>query len=221
MSWGRTASPMPSPRPSFQYATLAQQSETAQLGMWVFLATEVLFFGGIMLGYLVFRSHFPAAFEKAASESVIGIGIVNTVVLQTSTLTMVFAILCTERGIARWATRLLLVTAALGIGFLCLKGFEYYLDYRDHTVPTLGFHVEGARRGPAMLFWLFYFYATGLHALHLTIGVIAVLVMAFRSGRGDFGPGYYSPLEVTGLYWSFVDIVWAFLFALIYPIGRS
>jgi cytochrome c oxidase subunit 3 len=204
-----------------QYATLEQQSETAQLGMWLFIATEILFFGGMMLGYLVFRTHFTADFDRAASRSVIWIGTLNTVVLQTSTLTMVLAIGAARRDLIPLTTRLLYITAALGFVFLCLKGYEYYLDYADHTVPTLGFHVEGASQGPAQLFWLFYFYATGLHAVHLTIGIAVVLVMAYRTRRGDFGPRYYNPLEVTGLYWSFVDIVWAFLFALIYPIGRS
>lgn len=212
---------MSSPRLEMQYATLDQQSESAQLGMWVFIATEVLFFGGMMLGYLVFRTHFTADFDKAASKSVIAIGIANTVVLQTSTLTMVLAIGAVRRDAIRGATRLLYVTAALGLVFLCLKGYEYYLDYGDHTVPTLGFHIEGANAGPAQLFWLFYFYATGLHAVHLTIGIGIVLVMAYRTRRGDFGSLYRNPLEVTGLYWSFVDLVWAFLFALIYPIGRS
>ena len=212
---------MLSRKPEIQYATLAQQSETAQLGMWVFLATEVLFFGGIMLGYVVFRTHFAAAFDKAASESVIAIGIPNTVVLQTSTLTMTLAVLFTQRGEARLATQLLLVTALLGIVFLGLKGYEYYLDYDDQDIPGARFHVQGADRGPATLFWLFYFYATGLHAVHLTVGVVVILIMTYRSWRGAFAANDHNPLEVTALYWSFVDIVWAFLFALIYPVARS
>jgi len=212
---------MPNRKPEMQYATLAQQSETAQLGMWVFLATEVLFFGGMILAYVVYRSQYPADFARAASHSLLAIGAINTVLLQTSTLTMVLAIHWVEQGLARRALWFLVITVGLGLGFLALKGLEYYLDYQDRTVPGLGFAIAGARPGPAMLFWLFYFYATGLHALHLTIGIGVLLVMVWRTARGDFAPGDCNALEVAGLYWSFVDIVWAFLFALIYPIGRS
>ncbi len=211
---------MPNRRPEIQYATLAQQSETAQLGMWVFLATEVLFFGGIMLGYEVYRTTYPGPFAVAMHESIIVIGGINTAVLLTSSLTMAVAIHWTAAGDRRWATRALWATAALGVAFLALKGLEYYIDYQDHVVPRLGFHIEGAPRGPAELFWLFYFYATGLHALHLSIGVVVILVMAVRSARGAFTRQDHNPLEVAGLYWSFIDVVWVFLFALIYPIGR-
>jgi len=214
------AAPMPNRRPEVQFATLAQQSETAQLGMWVFLATEVLFFGGIMLGYEVYRTTYPAAFAAAMHESIIVIGGVNTALLLTSSLTMALAIHWTAGGERHWATRALVATAALGVAFLALKGLEYYIDYQDHVVPRLGFQIEGAPRGPAELFWLFYFYATGLHALHLTIGVVVILVMAVRSARRAFTPEDHTQLEVAGLYWSFIDVVWVFLFALIYPIGR-
>jgi cytochrome c oxidase subunit III len=203
-----------------QFATLAQQSETAQLGMWVFLATEVLFFGGIMLAYEVYRTTYSAAFAVAMHDSIIVIGGINTAVLLTSSLTMALAVHWTAAGDRRWATRALFATAALGIAFLVLKGLEYYLDYQDHVVPGLNFSVPGGESGPEELFWLFYFYATGLHAIHLTIGVVLVLIMAVRSARRAFAPEDYNPVEVTGLYWSFIDVVWVFLFSLIYPIGR-
>lgn len=211
---------MPSPRPEIQYATLAQQSETAQLGMWVFLATEVLFFGGIMLAYEVYRTAYPAAFAAAMHESVIVIGGINTAILLTSSLTMALAVHWTAVGLPRRATACLLATAGFGIAFLVLKAVEYKIDYDDHVVPGLGFAMPGVRQGPAELFWLFYFYATGLHALHLTIGVVVLLVMTVHSARRAFTPQNYNRLEVAGLYWSFIDIVWVFLFALIYPIGR-
>lgn len=211
---------MPTPKPEIQYATLTQQSETAQLGMWVFLATEVLFFGGIMLAYQVYRTTYPAAFAAAMAKSVIVIGVLNTAILLTSSLTMALAVHWTAIGQPRRATVSLLVTAGLGIAFLVLKGLEYYIDYQDHVVPRLGFQMPGVQRGAAELFWLFYFYATGLHALHLTIGVVVILVMTVHSARRAFTPRSYNRLEVAGLYWSFIDIVWVFLFALIYPIGR-
>lgn len=211
---------MPDPRPEIQYATLTQQSETAQLGMWVFLATEVLFFGGIMLAYEVYRTNYPAAFAAAMAESVIVIGAINTAILLTSSFTMALAVQWTAAGLPRRATGALVVTAALGVAFLVLKGLEYYIDYQDHVVPRLGFEIRGVPRGPAELFWLFYFYATGLHALHLTIGIVVLLVMIAHSWRRTFTPQSHNLLEVAGLYWSFIDIVWVFLFALIYPIGR-
>ena len=211
---------MPDLRPDIQYATLDQQSETAQLGMWVFLATEVLFFGGIMLAYEVYRTNYPAAFAAAMAKSIIAIGAVNTAILLTSSFTMALSVHWTAAGRPRRATGSLLVTAALGVAFLALKGLEYYIDYQDHVVPRLGFEIHGVPRGPAELFWLFYFYATGLHALHLTIGVVVIVVMIVHSWRRTLTPQSYNLLEVAGLYWSFIDIVWVFLFALIYPIGR-
>jgi cytochrome c oxidase subunit 3 len=211
---------MPDLRPEIQYATLAQQSETAQLGMWVFLATEVLFFGGIMLAYEVYRTTYPAAFAAAMAESVIVIGAINTALLLTSSFTMALAVHWTATGLPRRATGSLIVTAGLGLAFLVLKGLEYYIDYQDHVVPRLGFEMHGVPRGPAELFWLFYFYATGLHAIHLTIGIVVLAVMIVHSWRRKFVPQSHNLLEVAGLYWSFIDIVWVFLFALIYPIGR-
>jgi cytochrome c oxidase subunit 3 len=213
--------PAVSLKPEMQYADLAQQGETAQLGMWLFLATEVLFFGGMMAAYLAYRLTYPADFAEAAKESVLWIGSVNTVILLTSSVTMVMAIESAAAGAQRRILRYLLVTAGLGVLFLILKGYEYAKDYEDAVFPVLNFHIERAHAGPAELFWLFYFYATGLHAIHLTIGIVLVLVMAHRARRGAFRSGYYAALEVTGLYWSFVDTVWVFLFALIYPIGRS
>lgn len=211
---------MPSLKPEIQYATLAQQSETAQLGMWVFLATEVLFFGGILLGYEVYRSAYPDAFAAAMRDSVIVIGGINAVLLLTSSFTVSLAVHWTAAGRRSWATASLIATAALGIAFLALKGLEYYIDYQDHVVPRLGFQTAGVRRGAAELFWLFYFYATGLHAIHLTVGVAVILVMIVFSARRRFTPESHNVLEVAALYWSFIDVVWVFLFALIYPIGR-
>lgn len=208
-------------RPEFQFTDLAQQGETAELGMWVFLATEVLFFGTMIATYLAYRVRYPVEFAEAARESVLWIGTLNTVILATSGLTMVLAIRSVGGNDIRLATRLLLVTAALGAAFLGLKALEYYLDFRDHVVPALDFRLQGVPAGPAQLFWLFYFYATGLHAIHLIIGIVLLLVMAQWTARREFTPAYYAPLEVTGLYWAFVDIVWVFLFALIYPLGRA
>lgn len=211
---------MPELRPEPQYASLAQQTETAQLGMWVFLATEVLFFGALIFGYYIYRISYSEQFLLAGRDSKILLGSINTVLLLTSSVTMVAAIEFVKRDEIARAARLLLVTALLGIAFLGVKGFEYVEDYHDQTVPLLNFFLKPSQHPPAELFWIFYFVATGLHAVHLSIGIAATLLMALHTRRGRYSSRYYSPLEVLGLYWSFVDAVWLFLFATIYPLGR-
>lgn len=208
-------------RPEPQFATLAQQTEVAQLGMWVFIATEVLFFGALIFSYYIYRVIYADQFVSAARDSKLLLGSINTAILVTSSLTMVAAIEQMKRDRAAAAARLLLVTALLGFAFLGVKGFEYVADYRDHTVPLLDFVLKPGQRPPAELFWIFYFVATGIHAVHLSIGIAAVLVLTWHVRRGRYSARYYSPLEVLGLYWSFVDTVWLFLFAAIYPLGRG
>jgi len=204
-----------------QYTDLRQQSETAQLGMWVFIATEVLFFGSLIWAYVVYRTAYPLQFRLAGHDSVILLGSINQVILLTSSLTMVLAIRAARAQRQRQLLDLLLLTALLGVAFLGVKGYEYSLDAASHAVPVLDFLFKPGYRPPAEMFWTFYFIATGLHALHLTIGIVLVLILAARAARGAFSRGYDAPLEVIGLYWSFVDTVWLFLFACIYPLGRS
>jgi cytochrome c oxidase subunit 3 len=207
-------------RPEVQYRTLAQQGETAELGMWVFLATEVLFFGALFFAYFVYRTAYPDQFSLAARDSKILLGSINTALLLTSSLTMVAAIgrVKQDRG---GAAALLFLTAVLGIAFLGVKAYEYVQDYEDQTVPVLNFVLKSGHQPPTQLFWIFYFVATGVHAVHLSIGIAFVLIMTLKTRRGAFSPSYYAPLEVVGLYWSFVDVVWLFLFAAIYPVARS
>lgn len=211
---------MPELRPEMQYATLAQQGETAQLGMWVFLATEILFFGALFFAYFVYRLSYPEQFILAGRDSKILLGAINTAILLTSSLTMVAAIEAIKRSWRRPEVYLL-VTALLGIAFLAVKGYEYVQDYDDHTIPVLDFLFKSGYHPPTELFWIFYFIATGIHAVHLSIGIAFVLMFALKARRGAFSPAYYAPLEVLGLYWSFVDTVWLFLFAAIYPLGRA
>lgn len=208
-------------RPEPQYATLDHQTETAQLGMWVFLATEVLFFGALVFSYYIYRIVYPDQFVSAASDSKLLLGSVNTAILLTSSVTMVAAIECVKRDLRQRAVAALIVTALLGFAFLGVKSFEYLEDYRDHTVPLLDFVLKPGQHPPAELFWAFYFVATGIHAVHLSIGIAAVLLFAWHTRNGRYSRLYYSPLEVLGLYWSFVDTVWLFLFAAIYPLGRA
>jgi len=194
--------------------------ETAQLGIWLFLMTETLFFGALLLGYTVLRHTYPEGFVEAGKETKIVIGTVNTAVLLTSSATMAWAVHAAQTGHRRLLARLLGATAGLGIVFLALKGFEYSLEYNEKLVPGINFDL--AKHGPiAELFYFFYFTATGLHAVHLTIGIGIVCVMMMRAWRGAFSPLYHTPVEVTGLYWHFLDFVWIFLYPLIYLMGRS
>jgi cytochrome c oxidase subunit 3 len=204
-----------------QYATLAQQGETAQLGMWVFLATETLFFGALIFNYFIYRNAYPKEFAEAAKETVLWCGSVNIGILLTSSLTMVLAVEAASEGRRRALANWLLATALLGIVFICIKGYEWYADYQDQVVPSVNFILKPGEAPASELFWVFYFLATPLHALHLLIGIGLIFYMLWRARRGDLTPGYYAPLEVVGLYWSFVDTVWIFLYPAIYLVGRS
>lgn len=212
---------MPNPQPEARFATLAQQTETAQLGMWVFLATEVMFFGALIFSYYVYRVSYPDQFVLAGHDTKLLLGSINTAILVTSSVTMLAAIELVKRNKPSRAATLLFVTALLGLAFVGVKGYEYFADYQDHTVPLLSFILKPGEQPVVELFWMFYFVATGIHALHLSIGIIAVLIYALHTRHGRYSAAYYSPLEVLGLYWSFVDTVWLFLFAAIYPIGRA
>ncbi len=208
-------------QPQKQYATLEQQSDTAQLGMWVFIATEVLFFGALIFSYVVYRTTYPQQFRLAGHDSVMLLGSVNQAILVTSSLTMVLAIRAARLLRTRAVIGLLVATAVLGFAFLAVKGYEYTQDASSHAVPVLDFVLKSGERPPSEIFWTFYFIATGLHALHMSIGIALVLIMMRRAARGAFAAGYIAPLEVVGLYWSFVDTVWLFLFACIYPLGKA
>jgi cytochrome c oxidase subunit 3 len=210
-----------------QYQDLEQQHQAASLGMWVFLATEVLFFGALFLGVNVYRYLYPEAFEKASERLNWVIGAVNTVVLLVSSLTMVLAVHYAKLGRRKEIVVFLALTALLGTGFLCLKGVEYHTDYVENLIPgwkfVSGEWVAAGLRPDQVphvkLFLSFYWVMTGLHALHVTVGIGVVLVILGLAWRGHFSPAYYTPVDVTGLYWHFVDIVWIFLLPTLYLLG--
>jgi cytochrome c oxidase subunit III len=204
-----------------QYATLAQQRETAQLGVGGFIATETLFFGALIFTYFVYRNAYPEEFAQAGKDAVLWCGTVNIGILLTSSLTMVLSIDAAAEGRRRHLVFWLLATVFLGVAFIGVKGYEWYLDYKDHVVPAVNFILKPGEAPAGELFWVFYFIATGLHALHLSIGIGLLLYMLWLVRRGDLTPAYYAPLEVVGLYWSFVDTVWVFLYPSIYLVGRS
>jgi cytochrome c oxidase subunit 3 len=202
-----------------QFDDLAQQHEAASLGMWVFLVTEILFFGGLFAGYTVYRASYPEAFGEASHHLDRLLGSINTAVLITSSLTMALAVHSAQEGRRRGLIVCLLVTMALGAVFLGIKGTEYAHKFDERLVPGLNFVAEGPHGGQVELFMLFYFIMTGLHALHLGVGIGLLGVLIVLAWRGHFSADYYAPVETGGLYWHFIDIVWIFLFPLLYLIG--
>ena len=208
------------PALAHQFDDREQQTEATTLGMWVFLATELLFFGGLFAAYLVYRNWYPEAFTAGSRELLVWAGTTNTVVLITSSLTMALAVNAAQTGQRRALLTFLLITMALGCAFLGIKAFEYYAEYEAHHVPGLHFQFEASELRHAQLFFSLYFVMTGLHALHMIIGLGVMSVMAWWAYRGTITDTYYGPIELSGLYWHFVDIVWIFLFPLLYLVGR-
>ncbi len=210
------------PALAHHFDSLEQQKEASTLGMWVFLVTEVLFFGGLFATYLIYRNWYPDAFAAASHELDVTLGTINTVVLITSSLTMALAVHAAQLGQRRLLLIFLVATMTLGAVFLGIKSVEYYHKFAEHLIPGPGFQFEKepVHVRHAQLFFSLYFVMTGLHALHMVIGIGIMLVMWWWSWRGTITAEYYSPIEISGLYWHFVDIVWIFLFPLLYLIGR-
>jgi cytochrome c oxidase subunit 3 len=208
------------PALAHHFEDLDQQREAATLGMWLFLVTEVLFFGGLFAVYSVYRTWYPGAFAAASHEMVVWAGTLNTVVLITSSLTMALAVHAAQLGQRRTLLTFLSLTMLLGLVFLGVKAFEYYTEFTEHHVPGFGFAFEEMYFRQAQIFFSLYFVMTGLHALHMVIGLGIMAVMFWWSWRGIVTKEYSSPIEISGLYWHFVDIVWIFLFPLLYLIGR-
>jgi cytochrome c oxidase subunit III len=206
--------------PMHQFDDVEQQYETASLGMWAFLLTEIMFFGGLFTGYAVYRTAYPAAFAEGSHHLDIMLGGINTAVLICSSLTMALAVHSAQLGERQTLTRFLLLTMLLGLVFLGIKGVEYAHKFEEHLVPGSRFVAEGPHAPQVQLFFGFYFSMTGMHALHMVIGIGILAVLAWQAWRGYFSPAYLTPVELTGLYWHFVDIVWIFLFPLLYLLGR-
>jgi cytochrome c oxidase subunit 3 len=202
-----------------QYASAAQAREAVTLGMWAFLATEVLFFGALVAAYFNYRIWFGGEFIAAARLTKVAFGTVNTAVLLTSSGCMAMAVSTYEAGSRRRPVLWLAATAVLGLAFIAIKATEYWLEYQEHLVPALNFDLA-KHGGVAEIFFMFYFCATGLHALHLMIGIAMVAWLATWIGTGRIDRGG-STTRLIGLYWHFVDVVWIFLFPLIYLAGRN
>ena len=192
-----------------------RQRVATQFGMWAFLATETLFFGGIFLFYAVARVSHNAGFVAGAREADVWFGGVNTMILLTSSLTMAIAERSVREGLVPLARVMLAATIALGLGFLCVKGFEYHADFAKRLVPGDGFPLAapGARQ-----FWAFYWTVTVVHAVHLTIG-LGIVLRLLLIARAEL-PSRWTTAEGSALYWHLVDVVWVFLYPLLYLAGR-
>jgi cytochrome c oxidase subunit 3 len=232
-----------------QFEHPEQQRQSSTLGMWIFLITEVMFFGGLFCGYTIYRWQYPDAWVVGSHLLSIKWGGLNTVVLLLSSLTMVLAVHGAQTGKRKLSAFWLILTMVLGLVFLGVKVIEYRAKIEHHLVPNENFQFDpahvttehGSRHAPPVaggeghnylqalskvepnhlrMFYSFYFMMTGMHAIHMIIGEGIMLVMVMMTLKGRFSPDYYNPIEISGLYWHFVDIVWIFLFPLLYLVGR-
>jgi cytochrome c oxidase subunit III len=205
-----------------QFDTVDQQRDASTLGMWIFLITEVMFFGGMFLAYSIYRTKFPEVFAVASTSLNVIIGAANTVVLLCSSFTMVMAVrasaLRKQKALVGW----LILTLIFGLTFLGVKAYEWNEKFELHHVPGFAnFHLNGVeQQGAAQIFFALYFCMTGLHAMHMVVGVGILSWLVWASHKGKFTAGYMTPVDISGLYWHFVDIVWIFLFPLLYLIDR-
>ncbi|HEX8843648.1 MAG TPA: cytochrome c oxidase subunit 3 [Pyrinomonadaceae bacterium] len=215
------------------FDNMEQQREAGSIGMWVFLVQEIMFFGALFLAYAIFRAKYPAAFAAASNHLDIKLGAVNTVVLIVSSLTMALAVYYAQTGVRRLQVLFLTITLLLGLTFLGIKAVEYQEKYVDNLIPgslipghpfnpnleEFRLPPEASVKNVEMFYWI-YFAMTGLHALHMIIGVAILAYLIWKAWRGRYTPEYHAPVEISGLYWHFVDIVWIFLFPLLYLLGR-
>ena len=203
-----------------QFDDAEQQRLASQLGMWVFLATEVMFFGGMLTAYTAYRYMYPAAFGYGSRHLSVLIGGINTGVLLVSSFTVALSVYAARVGARRLLLAMLAATIVLGVVFLGFKAHEWRHHYHEGLVPGIRFTYDGPERvGVGLFFWL-YFALTGVHAVHLAIGIGVMSVIAFLAWRGRFTPAYHNPVEIAGLYWHFVDVVWIFLLPILYLVGR-
>jgi cytochrome c oxidase subunit 3 len=210
-----------SPHLEHHFHDMEQQYESAVLGMWLFLLTEIMFFGGVFTGYFVYRGWYPEAFAEGAHHLDITLGTINTAVLIFSSLTMAMAVHFAQLGKRNMIILFLVLTMIFGGVFLGIKGMEYAHKWEESHVPGPYFHYEGPLANNVQLFFSFYFTMTGIHALHMVIGIGLMIWLVIKSAGGAYTAEYYSPVEMTGLYWHFVDIVWIFLFPLLYLLDRA
>lgn len=204
------------------FANEEQQKDASTVGMWVFLVTEIMFFGGLFLAYFAYRQAYPIAFASASLKTNLWLGAANTTVLICSSLTMAMAVHSAALGKQKLLIAFLVLTLMLGGTFLGVKAYEYHDKWVHHEVPGYHFDCEGCEdAGHTPLFFSLYFGMTGLHATHMLVGFVILVVLIAQARKGKYTAKWYTPIEMFGLYWHFVDIVWIFLFPLLYLIDRS
>lgn len=212
------------PHVAHHFDTIEQQREAITLGMWLFLATEIMFFGGLFTAYAVYRSRDPLAFAEGSHHMDLVLGTLNTLLLLVSSYTVVLGVDAAQHSRRKMLSVFLLLTILLGLAFLGVKGYEYWHKYHEHHVPGPYFelgepHYAGVEPRRVEMFYSLYFAMTGLHAAHMVIGVGIFGVLLVPAWWGGFSSAHYLPIEIAGLYWHFVDIVWVFLFPLLYLVG--
>ena len=224
------------PQHRHHFETEEQQREAGSFGMWLFLLTEIMFFGGMFFAYLLYRNWYYDAFVPASNQLKIVLGAANTAVLITSGFFMALGVWAAEMRKKHLLVWMLILTTFFGMIFLVVKYFEYKEKYELHHIPGASFDVSqfinpaayGLKEEPlapdmaqkTQIFFFLYFAMTGMHALHMVIGIAILFWLIWRAQRGEFSAGYVAPIENFGLYWHFVDIVWLFLFPLLYLINR-
>ncbi len=204
-----------------QFDDAEQQRTASNLGIWIFLATEILFFGVLFAAYAITRVRFPEAFAAGSRLTNLPLAGINTAVLVTSSLTMALGVHAAQHGARRALVGWLGLTVALGCAFLAIKAVEYRIDYLEHLVPSLDFRYAGPQADQVELFFYMYFFITGVHALHVLIGIGCIATIAVMASRHAFSRSYFTPVDVTGLYWHLVDVIWLFVFPILYLISRS
>jgi len=220
----------PDPHLRHHFADMEQQKNTASLGMWLFLVTEIMFFGGLFCAYLIYRLLYFPAFGAASQTLDIKLGAFNTAVLLISSVTVVLAVRAAQDGNRKQLVAYLVLTVLLGLTFLGVKAIEYKEKFETHHVPGPTFHFDkpfddNGKEIPvdpqhAQLFFSLYFAMTGMHTLHMVLGCGLFTVLTVLAWKGHYSPGYYTPIENAGLYWHLVDIIWIYLFPLLYLISR-
>jgi cytochrome c oxidase subunit III len=212
--------PLSPPHVAHQFDDAEQQFDASILGMWVFVVQEIMFFGAVLGAFGVYYFMYTDAFEAASNHLDLTLGAVNTAVLLASSLSMVLSVHAAQTAGRSRQILWLVVTFLLGGVFLGIKAYEYWHKFEEGLVPGPGFRFAGADAAHHELFLSFYFALTGLHALHMVVGLGIIATLIVLAWRNWFSPTYYTPVEVSGLYWHFVDLVWIFLFPLLYLLGR-
>jgi cytochrome c oxidase subunit 3 len=204
-----------------QFDDAPQQKEAAMLGMWAFIATEVLFFGVLFAAYIICRWRFPLAFVAGSARLDFPMGTAETAILLTSGCLSALGLRQIQLNKSRQSALLLSLTCALGLAFLVLHGMEYHDEFKQGLIPGIRYLQQGPKAGEMELFFALYYVTTGFHSLHVLIGVVLLSIMALRTHRGTFCASYHTPIEITGLYWSLVDVVWLFVYPVFYLVGSA